>query len=105
MDDKKKKDVRLLICLIVVSLFGAVAIIVKQNYFLFAMYIPLSSLGILTLYFNYSLCKLENKWRAMWYERNPSDGEPSDFHLIMGKIGGWLIVIIAFVLALLPAGI
>lgn len=105
MNEKRKKDRIFVICQIAVAVFGAVAIIVKGNAVLLAAYIPLMLISLPTMYFNYSLCKWENKWHAAWNERNPCDGEPSDFRLAMGKIGEWALFLIALVLAVLPAGL
>lgn len=105
MDEKRKKDRIFVVCQIAVAVLGAVAIIVKGNAILLAGYIPLTAISILTMYFNYSLCKWKNKWHAAWNEKNPCDGEPSDHRLLMGKIGGWLLFIIALILAVLPAGL
>lgn len=90
MNAKKKKDIRLLVCLSVVAFLGMLAILIKGNFILLALYVPLICVALLALYFNYSLCKLENKWRSLWNDRNPGDCEPSDFHLITSKVGDWL---------------
>ena len=105
MDEKNKKDRIFVICQLAVAVLGALVILVKGNAVLLAAYIPLMLISIPTLYFNYSLCKWENKWHAAWHEKNPCDGEPSDFRLITGKIGEWALFIIALVLAVLPAGL
>lgn len=105
MDEKRKKDRIFVVCQIAVAVLGAAAIIIKGNAILLAAYIPLMLISIPWIYFNYSLCKWENKWHAAWNEKNPCDGEPSQFRLITGKIGEWALFIIALVLAVLPAGI
>lgn len=89
MDEKKRKDLIFLICQCIVAVIGAAIIIVKDNTILLSAYIPLMALIIPAIYFNYSLSKLGNKWYSLWHERYPSDGEPSDFRLLMGKICGW----------------
>ena len=105
MDEKKRKDLIFLICQCIVAVIGAAIIIVKDNTILLSAYIPLMALIIPAIYFNYSLSKLGNKWYSLWHERYPSDGEPSDFRLLMGKICGWGAFILALVLALLPGGL
>ena len=105
MDEKKKKDRIFVVCQIAVAVLGAAAIILKGNFILLAAYIPLMLISIPWIYFNYSLCKWENKWHAAWNEKNPCDGEPSDFLIRRSKIGAWALYIIALVLPLLPAGL
>ena len=105
MDKERKKDRFFVICQIAVAVLGAAAIIVKGNAILLAGYMPLMLISIPMLYYNYSLCKWENKWHAAWNEKNPCDGEPSNYRLIMGKIGEWVLFIMALVLAVLPAGL
>lgn len=101
-ENKKKKDRALLLCLVVTALIGVAAIVAKRNFVFLAAYIPLQCVSIPTLYFNYSLCKWEVTWHAAWNEKNPSDGEPSSFRLMMGKIGEWALFVFALSLALVP---
>ena len=53
-------------------------------------------------YFNYSLCKFENKWHSRWNEEKPCDGEPSLFKLRMGKLSEWACYILALAFVFLP---
>ncbi len=98
---EKRKNIKFLICQIVVAILGLLWIIVRGNTVLLSAYIPIMVIVIPATYFNYTLCKLENKWHSMWHERTPCDGEPSDFRLLMGKISEWILFIMALVLALL----
>lgn len=53
-------------------------------------------------YFNYSLCRFENKWHSRWNEEKPCDGEPSLFKLRMGKLSEWACYILALAFVFLP---
>lgn len=101
--DKKSKDRNFVVCLVVTALIGMIAIVAKENYLLLLYYIPFMAIAIPCLYFNYSLCKWENRWHARWNEKNPCDGEPSDFRLTMGKIAEWFLFVLALGSALLPS--
>lgn len=98
--NKKKKDLRLLAALSVTAVFGAVNILLHRQFVVFIPYFLLIVISVPTLYFNYSLCKSELKWRSVWYERDSHEGEPSDFRLILGKIGEWSCYILALLLSL-----
>ena len=105
MDEKYKRDRIFLICQIAAAVLGAAVIIVKDNYFMLGLYVPFMVISVPMIYFCYSLCKWQNRWHADLNEKNPCDGEPSQFRLVTGKIGEWALFIIALVLAVLPAGI
>ena len=98
-----KKDKRFLLCQIVVATIGLIWIVIKGNYMFLLPYILFMVIAIPTMYFNYILCKWENKWHSRWSERNPCDGEPSNFRLIMGKMSEWALFIVALIIAALPA--
>ena len=102
---EKRKNIRFLICQIIVAILGLFWILLKGNYILLSAYLPCMAIAIPFIYFNYSLCKLENRWHSFWRERTPCDGEPSDFRLLMGKIGEWALFIGALILAVLPSGV
>jgi len=97
--NKKKKDLRLLAILSVTAIFGALNILLHRQFVFLIPYLLLIAASLPTMYFNYSLCKSELKWRSVWYERYSHDGEPSDFRLILGKIGEWSCYILALLLS------
>ncbi len=101
-DQDKKKNIRLVLFMCLTTLVGAVNILLNRNFILLLPCLFLPAISIPCLYFNYSLCKWENRWHSLWNERNACDGEPSDWRLTMGKFGGWALFIIALVLALIP---
>lgn len=100
MDGKKNK--RFLLCQIIVALIGLIWMVVNGHFTLLVPYIISMVIAIPTMYFNYSLCKWENRWHSALRERNPCDGEPSDFRMVMGKIGEWTLFILALIVAFLP---
>ena len=105
MDEKYKRDRIFLICQIAAAVLGAAVIIVKGNYFMLGLYVPFMVISVPMIYFCYSLCKWQNQWHADLNEKNPCDGEPSDFLIRRSKIGAWALYIIALLLPLLPAGL
>lgn len=100
MDGKKNK--RFLLCQIIVALIGLIWMVVNGHFTLLVPYIISMVIAIPTMYFNYSLCKWENRWHSALSERNPCDGEPSDFRMVMGKIGEWTLFMLALIGAFLP---
>ena len=98
----ERQDRNFMICQIITAGLGAVWILVKRNFVLLAGYIPLMALAIPMIYFNYRLCKWQNKWHGVRNERYPCDGEPSDRRLIIGKVSSWVVYIVALILAILP---
>ena len=103
--NKQKKDRNMVVLLCFTALVGLANILLNGNFELIFLYLLFMVVSVPTIYFNYSLCKLENKWHSMWHERTPCDGEPSDFRLLMGKISEWILFILALVLALLSGRI
>lgn len=58
---EKRKNIKFLICQIVVAILGLVWIIVRGNTVLLSAYIPIMVIVIPATYFNYTLCKLEKQ--------------------------------------------
>ena len=100
--DKKKKDLKLILVLIITAIVGLIHIIINGNKELLLAYVLLVVFAIPTTYFSYSLGKWENYWDNIWKEKNPGDGEPSKWLIVTGKIGGWFAFICAMVFALIP---
>lgn len=98
---EKKKDIRFLICQIVVVVVGLVYMLIGGRFRLILMYLALTALTVPCMFFNYSLCKWGNKWHSIWHERTPCDGEPSSFMLTMNKISLWTLFIIALIIPFL----
>lgn len=101
--NKKKRDINMVILLCVTALVGAVNMVLNGNFVFLFPYILFMGISVPVLYFNYSLCKLENKWHSHWNERSPCDSEPSSYRLTKGKIGEWGLFILGLVLALIPS--
>lgn len=100
--DKKKKDLKLLLFLIITAIVGLIHLIVNGNRALILAYVLSAVFAISTTYFSYSLGKWANRWENTWKEKNPGDGEPSAWLVISTKIGGWFFFICAMILALIP---
>lgn len=98
----KNKNTIFLLCQIVVAVIGLAFMFFNGRTSMMLMYCVIMAVDIPTMYFNYSLCKWENKWHSRWSERNPCDGEPSEFRLRVAKIGEWVLFIAALIIALLP---
>ena len=99
--NKKKKDLSLLILLCVTAVIGLINMIFNGNKELIVSYLICMSV-IPVMYFNYSLCKFENRWENYWKEKNPGSGEPTELRLMIAKIGEWIIIILGFAVALIP---
>lgn len=99
---EKKKNIRFLVCQIAVAIVGLVVMLVNGRTALLPAYVIDMVLIIPTTYFNYSLCKWENKWHSRWNERTPCGGEPSTFRLVTGKVSEWALYILALIIVFLP---
>lgn len=99
---EKKKDVVFLTCQTAVAILGLLFMIIKGRFALIWMYLLVMAAIIPSTYFNYSLCKFENKWHSRWNEKKPCDGEPSLFRLRMGKLSEWACYILALSMVFLP---
>ena len=102
-NDERKKSLRLMVCLSVTAIAGAVSICIDGAFGLLILYVICMGVSSPALYFNYSLCKWENRWHSVWNERNACDGEPSEFRLNMGKFGEWTAFIIGLIVAIIAA--
>ena len=98
-DNRKDKNFIRFLC--VTALVGAVNILLNGVYTMLLVYVPCMAISIPTLYFNYSLCKWENKWHGLVNEKNPCDGEPSKYRLVTGKVGEWFLFGLGLVLSLI----
>lgn len=101
--NKQKKDRNMVVLLCFTALVGLANILLNGNFELIFLYLLFMVVSVPTIYFNYSLCKLENKWHSLWRERTPCDGEPSTFRLGIAKIGAWGLFIFGLILALIPS--
>ena len=99
--DKKKKDLKLLVVLCVTAVVGLINILLNGNKELIFSYVACMCM-ISVLYFNYSLCKWENRWRNYWREKTPGTGEPTEWWLTISKIGEWCTFVLGLILALIP---
>ena len=99
--NKKKKDLSLLVLLCITAVIGLINMIFNGNKELIAPYLICMSV-IPVMYFNYSLCKFENRWENYWKEKNPGSGEPTELLLKSTKIVGWITLILGFAVALIP---
>ena len=102
-NDERKKSLRLMACLCITAIAGAVSICIDGAFELLILYVICMGISIPTLYFNYSLCKSENRWHSIKYERYACDGEPSEFRLNMGKFGEWTVFIVGLIVAIIAA--
>jgi hypothetical protein len=100
--DKKKKDLKLVLALIVTAIIGLVHMIFNGNKELLFAYVLLVIFAIPVTYFSYSLGKMGNRWENIWKEKNPGSGEPSSWLVISTKASGWFAFICAMVFALIP---
>lgn len=97
-DEKEKRsDIRFIIFLSVTAIIFFINIIVHQEYSFAIAYACLMPLIIAMLYHNYSWTKRSIQWHAQFRERNPGNGEPSAYNLIIGKIGNWTLIIILMI--------
>ena len=101
--NKQKKDRNMVVLLCFTALVGLANILLNGNFELIFLYLLFMVVSVPTIYFNYSLCKLENKWHSLWRERTPCDGEASVVRLKTGKIGEWGAFILGLILALIPS--
>ena len=101
--NKQKKDRNMVVLLCFTALVGLANILLNGNFELIFLYLLFMVVSVPTIYFNYSLCKLENKWHSLWRERTPCDGEPRVVRLKTGKIGEWGAFILGLILALIPS--
>ena len=101
--NKQKKDRNMVVLLCFTALVGLANILLNGNFELIFLYLLFMVVSVPTIYFNYSLCKSENKWHSLWRERTPCDGEPSVVRLKTGKIGEWGAFILGLILALIPS--
>lgn len=99
----RKKDRIFVLCQILAAIFGGIMLALKQNDVFLGLYIVCMAASIPTMYFNYSLCKWGNRMHSAWNEKNPCDGEPSNYRIVLGKIGEWLVFILGLALVLLPS--
>lgn len=99
----KKKDIKFLVCQIVVAVIGLLFMVFNGSTKLVWWYILMMAMVIPMTYFNYSLCKRENRRHSKWEERYPCNSEPSEFKLITSKIGEWILFIFALSLTFLPS--
>lgn len=84
----------LLIVMIVTAVALFVPVLSGGEEGLALIYAVVMVISIPALYFNYSWCKLHNVLHGALHEASPSEGEPSAFHLVTGKIGGWICFLI-----------
>lgn len=99
---EKRKNIKFLLCQIVVTVLGLVTIVIKGNAVLLWAYVPVMVIAISTTYFNYSLCRWGNRWHAILYERNPCSGEPSNLRLYLAKVSEWSLFLLALMLVFIP---
>ena len=69
--NKGRKDRNMMIMLCITAVVGATNILINGNFVFLLPYLLLMAISVPTLYFNYSLCKWENKWHSCWNERTP----------------------------------
>lgn len=100
MMKKKTKDGIFLAYQILIAAIGLAVLVLRGNTvfiapYLFCMcFIPFN-------YFAYTVRRWSNRWHGVWNEKNPSEGEPSAFSLVLFKISAWFFIILALVFALL----
>ena len=101
--NKSQKDGRLVKLQCITALIGAVNMLINENSRFLLYYLLFMAVSVPLIYFNYSLCKWENKMHSRRNERTPCDGEPSTFRLGIAKIGAWGLFIFGLILALIPS--
>lgn len=99
----KKKDIKFLVCQIAVAVIGLLFMVFNGSTKLVWWYILMMAMVIPMTYFNYSLCKFENRMHSRWNERYPCNSEPSELRLRISKIGEWILFIFALSLTFLPS--
>lgn len=99
---KHSRNLKLAVFLYIVLLFGLVNIIVNKSYESILVFLIFGVPSVLLIYFNYSICKRSVRWNAYRDTREGADFvEPSEFRLITGKIGGWMLFFIAMIISLI----
>lgn len=101
--DERKKNLRLVVFMCFTSILGLIDICVGGDVEILVLYVICMVSSIPTLYFNYSLCKWENRWHSIKYERRACDGEPSEYRLKTGKIAEWSLFIVGLIVSLIAA--
>ncbi len=89
--NEEEKDKRFLRLLCVTALIGAANILPSGRFKFLLVYAACMVLGILQIYFSYSLSKWIIRSRSRLDERDPYEGEPSRYRLISSKISGWVL--------------
>lgn len=101
MDKKQKKDLKLVILLVVTLFIGLIYMIFGGVVELIPAYLILSCFSIPAIYFAYSLARWGNRWENHWNEKNPGDGEPTEWKIWVMKGSGWVFFILAMIMALI----
>ncbi len=99
--DKKRKDKKLLLFMILTTAIGGINILLKKAYVILFPYLLLAVTAILSIYYAYAFSKWHNKRHAYYHERDGKGGEPSEWFIFGNKIGGWLSFGAALFLSLL----
>ncbi len=95
------KNKRFLIFICIVTLIGGINIALSGMLKYLLLYAFVTSLAITAAYFNYSLCKMGNRWHSRLYHRyHIADDEPSDLWLIRCKISSWICYCLGLFLSL-----
>jgi fatty acid desaturase len=99
--EEKYKDRKLLVFMTITVVVGFVRLMIERAYVFILPYILSSLMGVLCTYFGYALAKGHNRRHAFWHERDSQGGEPSEFAICWGKLGGWACFGLALFLSLL----
>lgn len=96
-----KKDIKLLLFMITLSVISVANLIIKENLEWLFYIIAICALSIIQIYYAYGLNCLGNRWTNFWREKNPGDGRPTKIYLIMTKISGWMIFIATMMISIM----
>lgn len=98
----RSRNFWMVLFLCVVLAFGLANMIVNRSFVLIPVFLIFAIPSVPLLYFNYSLVRWSVRRNANWDTEAGADGvEPSEFRLIMGKVGGWIFFVFALIVALI----
>ena len=106
MKSDKKKNIWLLVLLIVTQIVGEVHLhlceVPEKTKFIGTFFFA-TTLGIIISWFSYWLSKRHNFWHKIFHQRDDDGGiEPSEIYIIATKVGGWFLYAVGLFMALLP---
>ncbi len=99
---ENKKNLHFLIFISAVALVGGVNVAISGRWDFLLPYLLIMGFCIPCLYFNYTLCKLGNRYRTRWtHQTPPTDDEPSAIRLFWTKVSFWNVYFLGLFLSLI----